>query len=60
MKRAEQLEKQMLKHARDLEFEAAAKLRDDIRHIRGLALGTGLAPEKGLEYRMPPLAEAGK
>jgi excinuclease ABC subunit B len=60
MKRAENLEKQMLKHARDLEFEAAAKLRDDIRHIRGLALGTGLAPGKGLEYRKPPLAEAGK
>ncbi len=44
MKRAEKLEKQMLKHARDLEFEAAARLRDDIRYIRNLALGTGLAP----------------
>ena len=44
MKRAEKLEKQMLKHARDLEFEAAARLRDDIHHIRGLALGTSLAP----------------
>ena len=44
MKRAEKLEKQMLKHARDLEFEAAARLRDDIRHIRNLALGTGVAP----------------
>lgn len=60
LKRAEKLEKQMLKHARDLEFEAAARLRDDIRHIRALALGTGLAPEKGVEYRMPPLAGAGK
>jgi excinuclease ABC subunit B len=44
MKRADKLEKQMLKHARDLEFEAAARLRDDIHHIRGLALGTGVAP----------------
>jgi excinuclease ABC subunit B len=44
MKVAAKLEKQMLKHARDLEFEAAARLRDDIHHIRGLALGTGLAP----------------
>ncbi len=60
LKRAEKLEKQMLKHARDLEFEAAARLRDDIQHIRALALGTSLAPGKGLEYRMPPLAGAGK
>ena len=60
MKRAEKLEKQMLKHARDLEFEAAARLRDDIQHIRGLALGTGVAPEKGLEYGISPRAGAGK
>ena len=60
LKRAEKLENKMLKHARDLEFEAAARLRDEIQHIRGLAMGTGLAPEKGLEYGMPPLAGAGK
>jgi len=60
MKRATKLEKQMLKHARDLEFEEAARLRDEIQRIRQLAMGTALAPDKGLEYRMPPLAGAGR
>ncbi|MDX9741060.1 MAG: excinuclease ABC subunit UvrB [Gammaproteobacteria bacterium] len=35
----ESLEKKMLQHARDLEFEAAAKLRDQIRIIREKHLG---------------------
>jgi excinuclease ABC subunit B len=39
MKKAAQLEKKMLKHARDLEFEEAAKLRDEIHTIRATALG---------------------
>jgi excinuclease ABC subunit B len=39
IKRAAQLEKQMLRHARDLEFEAAAKLRDEIRELRQIGLG---------------------
>ena len=39
MKRAARLEKQMLKHARDLEFEEAAKLRDEIRRVREEGLG---------------------
>jgi excinuclease ABC subunit B len=39
MKKAAQLEKKMLKHARDLEFEEAAKLRDEIQSIRATALG---------------------
>jgi excinuclease ABC subunit B len=39
MKKAAQLEKKMLKHARDLEFEEAAKLRDEIQAIRARALG---------------------
>ena len=60
LKRAEKLEKQMLKHARDLEFEEAARLRDEIQRIRGLAMGTGLAPEQGLEYGTPSRAGAGK
>ena len=34
VKRAAKLEKQMLKHARDLEFEEAARLRDRIRELR--------------------------
>ena len=44
MKRAARLEKSMLKAARDLEFEEAARLRDEIRYIREESLG--LAHEK--------------
>jgi excinuclease ABC subunit B len=39
MKKAAQLEKKMLRHARDLEFEEAAKLRDEIQRLRHNALG---------------------
>jgi len=39
MKRAAKLEKQMLKHARDLEFEQAARLRDEIHRIRLESMG---------------------
>jgi excinuclease ABC subunit B len=39
LKQVAQLEKQMYEHARNLEFEAAAKLRDEIQHIRHHALG---------------------
>jgi excinuclease ABC subunit B len=39
MKRAAKLEKQMLKHARDLEFEQAASLRDEIQRVRQMGLG---------------------
>ena len=39
MKKAARLEKQMLRHARDLEFEEAARLRDEIRRIRQEGLG---------------------
>ena len=60
LKRAGKLEKQMLKAARDLEFESAARLRDEIQQLRALAMGTGLAPGKGLEYGMPPAAGAGR
>ena len=41
MKRASKLEKKMLKHARDLEFEEAARLRDEIRYIRDGGARTG-------------------
>ncbi len=33
-RRIKQLEEQMFRHARDLEFEEAARLRDEIQHIR--------------------------
>ena len=39
MKRAAKLEKQRLKHARDLEFEEAARLRDEIQIVRDFGLG---------------------
>jgi excinuclease ABC subunit B len=39
LKKAAKLEKQMLRHARDLEFEEAARLRDEIRRIRQEGLG---------------------
>jgi len=44
LKKAAKLEKQMLRHARDLEFEEAARLRDEIRAIR--AAGMGLETQK--------------
>ncbi len=39
LKKIKQLEQAMYRHARDLEFEAAAKLRDEIQRIRQFALG---------------------
>ena len=39
LRKAQKLEKQMLKAARDLEFEEAARLRDEIHRIREAGLG---------------------
>ena len=39
MRKIKQLEAKMVKHARDLEFEEAARLRDEIQHIRAVGLG---------------------
>jgi len=39
LKLIKQLEQQMQKHARDLEFEDAARLRDDIRRLREIDMG---------------------
>ncbi len=39
LKKASKLERKMLKHARDLEFEDAARLRDEIQEIRAQAFG---------------------
>jgi excinuclease ABC subunit B len=49
--RMQKLEKRMHQHARDLEFEQAAKLRDEIEVLRREAL---LLPEAAARYR-PPL-----
>jgi excinuclease ABC subunit B len=38
-KRIQQIEQAMYKHAQNLEFEEAAKLRDELEHVRSLALG---------------------
>ena len=39
LRKAQQLEKRMLQHARDLEFEEAARLRDEIQRLRKSGLG---------------------
>jgi excinuclease ABC subunit B len=39
LRKSAKLEKKMLKHARDLEFEEAARLRDEIQQLRKLGLG---------------------
>ncbi len=39
LKKAQKLEKTMLEHARDLEFEEAARLRDKIQKMREVGLG---------------------
>jgi excinuclease ABC subunit B len=39
MKHIKKLEEAMYRHARDLEFEQAAKLRDEIARIRSEAFG---------------------
>jgi excinuclease ABC subunit B len=39
LRQIRKLEEQMYRHARDLEFEEAANLRDRIRHIRKYGLG---------------------
>ncbi|HEY6641218.1 excinuclease ABC subunit UvrB [Povalibacter sp.] len=43
LKRIKKLEQEMLKHARNLEFEQAARLRDEIHKLRNVELG--LPPE---------------
>jgi excinuclease ABC subunit B len=41
LKKAAKLEKQMLKAARDLEFEKAAGIRDEVQRIREFSMGIG-------------------
>jgi excinuclease ABC subunit B len=38
MQKIKQLENQMYKHSRDLEFEEAARIRDEVQRIRALGL----------------------
>lgn len=39
LRKAQKLEKKMLKHARELEFEEAARLRDEIQRMREIGFG---------------------
>ncbi len=55
-KRIKQLEKQMLEHARNLEFEQAARLRDQLAHLREQAFGATVADHPVV----PPGAASGK
>ena len=41
VRQIKKLEAEMFKKARNLEFEAAAKLRDDIERLKQLELGIG-------------------
>jgi excinuclease ABC subunit B len=50
LRKIKQLEEKMYRHARDLEFEEAAKLRDEIARIRTACLG-GPAPGVSQEIR---------
>lgn len=43
IRRIKKLEQEMFKHARNLEFEEAAKIRDDIHKLRNIELGLPLA-----------------
>jgi excinuclease ABC subunit B len=43
LKRIKKLEQQMFKHARNLEFEEAARLRDEIEQLRKVELGLSVA-----------------
>jgi excinuclease ABC subunit B len=53
--RIQKLEKRMHQHARDLEFEQAAKLRDEIEILRREGL---LLPQAAVKYRPPLESEA--
>jgi excinuclease ABC subunit B len=39
VRRIKKLEQEMLKHARNLEFEQAAKIRDEVARLRNVELG---------------------
>ena len=39
IRRIKKLEQEMLKHARNLEFEQAARLRDEVHKLRNAAFG---------------------
>ena len=39
MRRIKKLEQEMFKHARNLEFEEAARIRDEVQRLRNAGLG---------------------
>jgi excinuclease ABC subunit B len=56
-KRIKQLEKQMLEHARNLEFEKAARVRDQLALLREQAFGASGADNIALPPSAPPSAQ---
>ena len=46
-KRLAALEATMYRHAENLEFEEAARVRDEIQRVRDMGLGPGVAPRSG-------------
>lgn len=57
-KRIKALEKQMLEHARNLEFEKAARVRDQLALLREQAFGGGGAHDANVVPLVPPPAPA--
>ena len=55
-KRIKQLEKQMLEHARNLEFEKAARIRDQLALLREQAFGGGSTHDSNV---VPLVAKGG-
>ena len=54
-KRIKLLEKQMLEHARNLDFEKAARIRDQLALLREQAFGASVADVVPLVHPMPPM-----
>ena len=57
-KRIKQLERQMLDHARNLEFEKAARVRDELAHIREQVFGASVVEQVVLPAATPSLNRA--
>ncbi len=58
-KRIKLLEKQMFEHARNLEFEKAARLRDQLAQLREQAFGAGASHDAQVVPLVPPVPKPG-
>ena len=59
-KRIKLLEKQMLEHARNLEFEKAARVRDQLAALREQAFGAAGARQRACRSQASPAGEPGR